>query len=148
MKTNAELIAWCGGAAAQFGDPSLAVERLFVRYRPLLDAPARTPGVCSECRCTETAACDPPCSWVNADSTWCSSCASKSDEAITATYAAADRELVIDILREQFELTVNVEGPVIVSGAIVEFEMERVVDGLWSLTPSLNIPEFLHVFVV
>ena len=46
-------------------------------------------------------------------------------------------------------LAVDPEGPVIdeETGALTAFGLRKICPGLWTLTPSLNIPGAIHVFV-
>ncbi len=39
-----------------------------------------TPGICSQCGCTDLAACDGGCCWVDLTETLCSSCVTPDDE--------------------------------------------------------------------
>jgi hypothetical protein len=39
--------------------------------------PDDVPGICRECACTDDRACNPPCSWVDAKHTLCSTCDAK-----------------------------------------------------------------------
>lgn len=115
MRTQAELLEWCGGAEREFGDPAAVIGQIFVRYQPT--AYPRTGD-------------------------------------ITAVYNHRLSRLSIDLfgaengLDSVFPVALHVDGPEFTDDSLVAFGVSEIAPGLWSLTPSLNVPELLHVFVV
>ena len=52
------------------------------------------------------------------------------------------------IFSEVLPLELNVDGPQFDDSGLTAFGIEKVSDGLWHLTPSLNLPDLVHAFVV
>jgi hypothetical protein len=45
-------------------------------------------------------------------------------------------------------LPISPDGPRLTSDGLEAFGIDRVAPSLWALTPSLNIPDFIHAFMV
>jgi hypothetical protein len=151
MKTNADLMEWCEGVAAQFGDPSAAVGQTFVRFQKIVTAGARDDRLV----------------------------ATFDDNRLTLSMLGTALPLLIDTTGPQFAQSV-VNDPRGIAGICSEcgctqddpcdppcswandartvcstcaqvlaaFGIIEIVPGLWHLTPSLNLPGVLHMFVV
>lgn len=48
----------------------------------------------------------------------------------------------------EIPIAIDPDGYVMRGEQLIAFGIEKVCDGVWSLNPSLNIPDVLHVFVV
>lgn len=77
-------------------------------------------------------------------------CENEQDVIDTTLFATFDGEdLFVPILGEILPLTLDVNGPrVSASNDLEAFGVEKVIPGVWYLTPSLNIPGEVHVHVV
>jgi hypothetical protein len=125
MKAVAELMAWLEGAEEELGDPSQAVTQIFVRYQAI-----------------RTASDDLVATF-------------EKDALLFFPFGLDPRG--VDPAAA-IPLAVSTEGPKIgpsddgfsplSEDVLLAFGVERVCDGVWSLTPSLNMPDVMHVFVV
>jgi len=66
-------------------------------------------------------------------------------EEITAKF---DRGILFVNAFADIPLVIDVDGPQIEDGCLRAFGIVQVVPGLWFLTPSLNLPDMFHAFIV
>jgi hypothetical protein len=124
MKTVAELMAWLKGAEEQLGDPSEPVGQVFVRYQAI-----------------RTASDDLVATF-------------EMDALQFFPFGPCDPDLgaiPLSVSTEGPQIGISDDGPsplLANDDVLLAFGVERVCDGVWSLTPSLNMPDVMHVFVV
>jgi hypothetical protein len=119
MKTVGELLEWCEGAEREFGDPSIPVGLMFVRYGEASDL-----GI------------DQRIDQILGDP----------DRLIVAEFAR--EELLLDLLGTAVPLKLSSDGMQIENDQLMAFGVEKITRGVWALTPSLNLQGILHAFVV
>lgn len=125
MKTIREVVDWCNGAEAQFGDPAIPVAQIFVRYVADIDS----------YRGEDLAFGFSAMTGPNAD---------VAELRLRLFPGESPREWPV----RGVALPVAMDGPRFALDQLLTFGVRPVAPGLWYLHPSLNIPGEIHTFVV
>jgi hypothetical protein len=121
VKTCEQLLSWCVAARREFGDASVPVCQCFFAWQEIELARAAA----------------------------FSSYRGFPLEAYLRTSGARAGDVVLRLAPDaDIEIPVRSGEPEINEEGVVSFGAEEITRGVWALRPSLNMPDFLHAFVV
>jgi hypothetical protein len=67
---------------------------------------------------------------------------------IAATYEESSHLILYLVPDGVIRLAISIDGPEANAGQLLVFGVEAIAPGLWTLFPSVNLPDFVHAFVV